>query len=393
MGILRAVLVPRSFHLRPRCNWQGNYAAAGVASGPLIRSSTVIMNVFDSPDFDHHEEVAFFDDKASGLKAIIAVHSTALGPACGGARMHAYADCDAALTDVLRLSRGMSYKSAIADLPLGGGKAVILGDPARDKSEARFGAFARAVDALGGRYITAMDMGVLPRDMPAIARGTKFVAGYDQPGRKGGDSAPTTALGVFVGLKAGVKHRLGADTTKGLTVAVQGLGKVGMGVAKRLHAEGAKLIVADVNEDAVRRAAEAFGARVASPDTIVTAECDVLSPNAVGAILDDETVPLLHAKLVAGGANNQLARDAHGTMLAERGILYAPDYVINGGGIICVAGQIYDWDDVEIERRALAIGDALSAIFRRADAGHLPTNQIADRMAEERMARGKTAAE
>jgi len=351
------------------------------------------MNVFDSPDFDHHEHVAFFDDKATGLRAIIAIHSTALGSACGGARMYPYATPDAALTDVLRLSRGMSYKSAIADLPLGGGKAVIIGDPAKDKTDARLAAYADAVNSLGGRYITAMDVGMGPKDMPVLARHSKYVAGYDQPGKTGGDSGPLTALGVFVGLKAAMKHKLGTDTTKGLTVAIQGLGKVGMTLAKQLHAEGAKLIVSDVNAEAVRRAVDAFGAREASPDGIVTTECDVFSPNALGAILNDETLPNLHAKVVAGVANNQLARDAHGQMLLERGILYAPDYVINGGGIICVAGQIYGWDNAEIERRSRAIADTLSAIFRRADTERQPTNVIADRMAEERMAAGrKTAA-
>jgi leucine dehydrogenase len=350
------------------------------------------MNVFTSPDFDHHEQITFVDDKQTGLKAIIAVHSTALGPACGGTRMYPYATPDDALTDVLRLSRGMSYKNAIADLPLGGGKAVILGDPVKDKTESRLTAYARAVDAIGGRYITAMDVGMGPKDMPILARHTKHVAGYDQPGRKGGDSGPLTALGVFVGLKAAVKHRLGADTTKGLTVAVQGLGKVGMDVARRLHAEGAKLIVADVSEDAVRRAVDAFGARQASPESITTTECDVFSPNALGAVLNDNTVMALKAKVVAGGANNQLARDPHGKILVERGVLYAPDYVINGGGIIRVAGQIYDWDDAETERRVLAIADTLLTIFRRADAEHLPTNVVADRMAEERIARGRTIA-
>src|ERR1700761_172143 len=197
------------------------------------------MSVFESPDFDAHEEVAFFEDKEAGLKAIISVHSTALGPACGGTRMYPYATSDDALTDVLRLSRGMSYKNAMANLPLGGGKAVILGNPATDKSDARFAAYADAVNALGGRYITAMDVGVGPKDMPIVARHTKFIAGFDQPGKKAGDSGPTTALGVFVGLKAAVKHKFGVDTTKGLTVAIQGLGKVGMTVAKQLHEEGA----------------------------------------------------------------------------------------------------------------------------------------------------------
>jgi len=347
------------------------------------------MTVFEAPDFDQHETVAFFDDKKTGTKAIIAIHSTAMGPACGGTRMYAYPSTDAALTDALRLSRGMSYKNAIADLPLGGGKAVIIGNPATDKTEAGFLAYAEMINTLGGRYVTAMDVGVLPPDMPIIARGTKYIAGYDIPGKTGGNSGPLTALGVFVGLKAAVKHRLGVDTTKGLTVAIQGLGKVGMDLAERLHAEGAKLIVADVNADAVRKAEDKLGAKSVSPEDIVTADCDVLSPNALGAILDDVSIPALHARVIAGGANNQLARDVHGTMLKDRGILYAPDYVINGGGIIRVAGQIENWSDDEIERRVLNIAPTLATIFQRASAEGRPTNEIADQMARERIARGK----
>ena len=349
------------------------------------------MNVFNSPDFDSHETVAHFSDKKSGLKAIIAVHSTALGPSCGGTRMYAYADADAALTDALRLSRGMSYKSAIADLPLGGGKAVIIGDPNRDKSDALFLAFADAINTLGGRYITAMDVGMTAKDMPVIARGTCHVAGYDQPGKTGGNSGPATALGVFTGLKAAVKHKLGVGSTKGLTVAIQGLGKVGMNLGHRLAAEGAKLIVADVNAAAVKEAVEKLGATAVPTEEIVTQECDVLSPNALGAILNDETIPRLKARVIAGAANNQLARDVHGTKLMERGILYAPDYVINGGGIICVAGQICNWDDREIERRVLAIGDTLAAIFARSSRQGEPTNVVSDAMARERIARGVPA--
>jgi leucine dehydrogenase len=346
------------------------------------------MTVFASPEFNAHESVSFFAHKASGLRAIIAIHSTALGPACGGTRMHAYPDEEAALFDVLRLSRGMSYKSAIADLPLGGGKAVIIGDPARDKSEAKFLAYADAINSLSGRYVTAMDVGMTPADMPIIARGTKHIAGFDQPGKTGGDSGPLTALGVFVGLKAAVKHRLGTDMMKGLRVAIQGLGKVGMGLAERLAKEGAKLVVADVSAERVQLAVDKLSAVAVAPDQIVTTACDVLSPCALGAILDDATIPRLHARVIAGGANNQLTRDVHGAMLRERDILYAPDYVINGGGIIRVAGQIYEWSDGEIERRVLAIADTLTAIFRRADAEHAPTSTVADRMAEERIARG-----
>lgn len=344
------------------------------------------MGVFEADDFDHHETVAFFDHKPSGLKAIIALHSTALGPACGGTRAYPYPTSDAALTDVLRLSRGMSYKNAIADLPLGGGKAVFIGDPATDKTEARLLAYADAVNALGGRYITAMDVGMTQRDMPVIQRGTKYVAGFDQPGKSGGDSGPMTALGVFLGLKAAVKHRLGTDSLKGLTVAVQGVGKVGMKLARQLHGEGAKLVVSDVQRELLDRAVAEFGATVVSGDEIVAVDCDVFSPNALGAVLNADTIPQLKAQVVAGAANNQLAHDSDGAELKTRGILYAPDYVINGGGVICVAGQIFDWGNAEIERRTRAIAERLAQIFHRAEQDNAPTNVIADRMAEERMA-------
>jgi leucine dehydrogenase len=351
------------------------------------------MGVFSAVDFDHHETVSYFDDKRSGLKAIIAIHSTALGPACGGCRMYPYASEDAALTDVLRLSRGMSYKSAIADLPLGGGKAVIIGDPGRDKTEAKLTAFAEAVNALGGRYVTAMDVGITPADLPIIARATRHAAGFDQPGKTGGDSGPATALGVYLGLRAAVKHRLKTDSVQGLRIAIQGIGKVGMKLARMLHADGARLIVADVNKEAVGRAVTEFGAEPSGVDAIVTAECDVLSPNALGAILNDGTVGKLKARIVAGAANNQLATDAIGEALVERGILYAPDYVINGGGIICVAGQIFGWSDAEIERRVRQIPHTLAAIFARADAERRPTSMIADSMAEARIAQGARRAQ
>ena len=281
------------------------------------------MGVFEAEDFDHHETVAFFEHKSSGLKAIIALHSTALGPACGGTRVYPYPTSDAALTDVLRLSRGMSYKNAIADLPLGGGKAVFVGDPATDKTEPRLLAYADAVNSLGGRYITAMDVGMTQHDMPVIARGTKYVAGFDQPGKSGGDSGPMTALGVFLGLKAAVKHRLGVDTTKGLTVAIQGVGKVGMKVARQLHAEGAKLVVSDVQRELLDQAVAEFGVTVVDGNELIAAECDVFSPNALGAVLNRSSIPRLKARVVAGAANNQLARDSDGEELRARGILRA----------------------------------------------------------------------
>jgi leucine dehydrogenase len=348
------------------------------------------MSVFEAEDFDHHETVAFFDHKASGLKAIIALHSTALGPACGGTRVYPYKHNDSAVIDVLRLARGMSYKNAIAGLPLGGGKAVFIGHPETDKTEARLLAYADAVNTLGGRYITAMDVGMTQHDMQVIARGTKYAAGYDQPGKPGGDSGPMTALGVFLGLKTAVKHRLGVDSTKGLTVAIQGLGKVGMKLAHQLHEEGARLIVSDVHQPAIDRAVHAFGAKVVGAEEIVTAECDVFSPNALGAILHAKTISHMHARVVAGAANNQLAHGSDGAALQARGILYAPDYVINGGGVICVAGQIFEWSDAEIERRVRAIADRLAQIFHRAEQEGSPTGAIADRIAEERMNAART---
>jgi leucine dehydrogenase len=349
------------------------------------------MSVFEFPDYDAHEEVAFFEDKEAGLKAIIAIHSTALGPACGGTRMYPYASSDAAVTDVLRLSRGMSYKNAMADLPLGGGKAVIIGDPAKDKNGSLFAAYANAVNAMGGRYITAMDVGILPKDMPLIARGTQHIAGYDMPG-KPGDSGPATALGVYVGLKAAVKFRLGTESAKGTTVAIQGLGKVGMSLAESLHREGARLIVADVNPQAVANAVERFKAHAVSVDDIVTVECDILSPNALGAIFNDRTVPNIKARVIAGAANNQLERDHHGAMLKDRDILYAPDYVINGGGIIRVAGQICGWTDEEVDSRVRGIAGTLTEIFTVAEKTGAPTNAVADRIAQERIAVRKAAA-
>jgi leucine dehydrogenase len=350
------------------------------------------MNVFDAPDFDHHEQVAFFEHRESGLKCIIALHSTALGPACGGTRMHAYQSVDAALTDVLRLSQAMSYKNAMADLPLGGGKAVIIAHSSRDKTEARLLAYGDAINALGGRYIAAMDVGIVPQDMPVIARRTKHIAGYDQSGKSGGDSGPPTALGVFAGLKAAVKHRLGTETVGSLRIAIQGLGKVGMGLAKKLHAEGAALVVADVNRDAVHAACDAFGAEAVSPEAIAAADCDVFSPNALGGVLDEHTIPALKARVIAGGANNQLARAELGAELAACGILYAPDYVINGGGIIRVAGQIFDWSEAEIERRVLAIAQTLADIFVIADREDVPTSVVADRMAAARLAAARSRA-
>lgn len=350
------------------------------------------MSMFEADDFDDHELVAVCSDKETGLRSIIAIHSTALGPSLGGTRMHAYASFEAALKDVLRISRAMSYKNAMAGLPLGGGKAVIIGDPERDKSAALLLAHANRVEALSGRYITAADLGMMPADMTIIARATRHVVGYQQQGKSGGDTGPVTALGVLVGLKAAVKHRLGVDNLTGLTVAVQGLGNVGMALAQYLHAEGARLIVADVNPTAVQTAVRSFGAQSATPADIVAAECDVLSPNAMGAVLDDGTIPHIRARVIAGAANNQLASKGLGRELLSREILFAPDYVISAGGVISACAQVMGWSDSQIERRVRNIAHTVETVFHRSDQEGLPTNVIADRIAQERIAAGRAAA-
>lgn len=348
------------------------------------------MSVFEMPDFDGHEEVAFFADPATGYRGLIAIHDSTLGPACGGTRMWAYADSTAALTDALRLSRGMSYKNAMAELPLGGGKSVIIGDARTAKSPSIMRAHGRAVDSLGGRYITAMDVGMTEADMETIATVTSHVSGYAQAGKSGGDPSPMTAWGVFCGIRAAVAFRHGSDDLKGLRVAIQGVGNVGYDTARHLKEAGAELVVADVNERNVARAVETLGAAVAAPDRIHTEQADVFAPCALGAILNDVTIPALKAKIVAGGANNQLARpEIHGAAVAERDILYAPDYVINGGGIIRVCGQIYDWSDADIRAKTTRIGVTLTEVFAAARQGGRPTHEVADRIARARIEKAK----
>ncbi len=344
------------------------------------------MSVYEMPDFDDHERVVFVRDRETGLSSILAIHDTHLGPACGGTRFYPYASSVAALTDVLRLSRGMSYKSAMANLPLGGGKAVIIGDSAVAKSEKLLRAYGRAVESLQGRYITAMDVGMKHDDMAMIARETKYIAGYTQPGKTGGDSGPLTALGVFVGVEAAVRHKLKSDL-KGVRVAVQGLGAVGFDLCRHLKNAGASLVVADVNQAAVTRAESELGAKAVSPGAILAQDVDVVSPCALGAVFNDASIAALKAKVIGGAANNQLAEDRHGVMLRDKGVLYSPDYVINGGGIIRVAGQLYEWPDSEIEARVRAIAKTLEEIFARSEKQSRPTNEIADAIARERIKR------
>ncbi|MDJ0947281.1 MAG: Glu/Leu/Phe/Val dehydrogenase [Alphaproteobacteria bacterium] len=339
------------------------------------------MAVFDHPDFDDHEHVSFFFDRASGLKSIIAIHNTNRGPALGGCRMWAYDNDQEAITDVLRLSQGMTYKAAIADLALGGGKSVIIGDSKTDKSEQLMQKMGRAVERLGGLYIVAEDVGTTVPDMDIVRSETKHVAGVSGGA---GDPSPSTAHGVFVGIRAAVKHKLGKDSTAGLTVAVQGLGAVGYSLCEWLNNDGAKLIVTDISEEAIKRAVDEFGATAVGVDDIYDADADVFAPCALGASINDETIPRLKVSIVSGSANNQLAEDRHGEVLRQRDVLYAPDYVVNAGGLIDVARFAIDIDLETAKAKLEQIYDTLIEIFARADREGAPTNHVADRIAEER---------
>ena len=342
-------------------------------------------------DFAAHEQVWEMRDPASGLHAIIAIHDTTLGPALGGLRMWPYVSDRDAMRDALRLSRGMTFKAALAGLDLGGGKSVIVGDPRRDKSEALFRAFGAMVEGLDGRYIAAEDAGTSVRDMDWVAKETSHVYGTT---RNSGDPSFMTALGVGEAIEAAVRYRLGSDTLAGVTVAVQGLGHVGYALSERLAAAGARLVVADVNRQAVDRAVADFGAVAAAPDRIHRAAADVFAPCALGAVLDDDTIPELECAIVAGSANNQLAEERHGELLSRRGILYAPDYVINAGGLISIAAQVAGGDSKSQKAWAdvCRIAATLSEIFTRAEADALSPAVVADRIAIELVARRRRTA-
>jgi leucine dehydrogenase len=346
------------------------------------------MEIFDSPAFDHHELVVFGHDAPSGLKAIIAIHSSALGPAAGGCRMWPYESTQAAVTDVLRLSRGMSYKNAMAGLPLGGGKSVIIGDSRKLKTPELFEAFGRFVDSLGGRYITAEDVGTTTADMANVAHSTRYVAGLGAaPGEAGGDPGPKTAQGVFLGIKAAVKFRLGRADLAGVSVAIQGVGGVGYHLARLLAAEGARLLVADVRPAALERLCSEVKAERVSVDEVLGSDVDVVSPCALGAVLNSTSIARLKCRVVAGAANNQLAQDADGTALQAAGILYAPDYVINAGGIISVSREYHGGTEAEVFADIQGIPLRLTEIFERARRENRPTNAIADQMARELLGR------
>ncbi len=339
-----------------------------------------MVAVWDMPDFDDHEGVHLFRDHATGLTAIVAIHSTALGPAAGGTRFWRYADNIDAVTDALRLSRGMSYKNAMAGLPAGGGKAVILAPADGAKSLAMLDAFALAVDSLGGRYITAQDVGMSVKDMIAISHSTRHVAGL--PGQSGGDPGPSTARGVYLGVCAAVERALGRATVSGVHIAIQGVGSVGGGLARWLAKAGARLTLADADTTRVVALAHELSANVVSPDEIMTVDADVLCPCALGATLTSDAVAALRVAAVAGGANNQLATADDGARLAARGILYAPDYVINAGGIINVLRQIDGADDAEIDARVDQIPARLNRIWDESAASGATPAQVADTMAQ-----------
>ena len=336
------------------------------------------------PDFDDHETVQFVTDPKTGLKAIIAVHSTHLGPAAGGARFWHYAADEEALTDALRLSRGMSYKNAMAGLALGGGKSVLLANADRAKSPDLLHAFGRAVDQLGGRYVTAEDVGMSVADMIEVHRCTKFVAGLPtEGGEVGGDPGPHTSLGVFLGLKAAVKRALGKDSVAGLHIALQGAGSVASGVALHAAAEGARLSIADVDQAKAQALAAKVDGTAVSADDILTLDADVLSPCALGAILTQDSIAALRVPVVAGGANNQLATPQDGQRIHERGILYAPDYVINAGGIINVCTEyLADGDAGLVRSRIEGIPVRLEEIWTESQATGRNPADVADAMAQ-----------
>ena len=349
------------------------------------------MAVFSLSDFADHEQVVFVSDDKSGLKAIIAVHNSNLGPALGGCRMWPYASEEEAVRDVLRLSRGMTYKSAMANLKLGGGKSVIIGNPRTHKTPELLAAFARALEQLNGRYIAAEDSGTSVADMKYMTQFTQHVAGiHDKPsdaGTRSGDPSPATAYGSFIGIKAAVKERLGRDSLDGLRVAVQGVGNVGFDLARQLKEAGAQLWVTDIHREPLVQAGKELGATVVAPDEIFGLDVDVFAPCALGAILNDSTIPQLKASIVAGAANNQLAEARHGVELMKRGILYAPDYVINAGGIIDVYHERIGFDRAALLKHIEGIHDNLMEVFERARAEERPTGEVADAIAEERFQR------
>src|SRR6266851_4970119 len=330
-----------------------------------------------------HEQVSAYYDPSTGYRGIIAIHSTVLGPALGGTRFWNYQSDRDALIDALRLARGMTYKAAVAGLNLGGGKGVIIGDNRTTRREALFRAHGRHVESLKGRYITAEDVGTSTADMEYIKAETNHVTGLI--GRSG-DPSPVTAFGVYRGIKACVRYRSGSDSLSGKAVALQGCGSVGYHLAKLLHAEGASITCTDIDPQRVKRVVEDSAAKAVAPDAIYDVRASIFAPCALGAVINDDTVQRLKVEIIAGAANNQLAEDRHGDLLEQRGILYAPDYVINGGGVINVYGELHRWPHERSKKKAGEIYDALLRIFEIAKRERIPTYRAADRLAEQRIA-------
>lgn len=344
------------------------------------------MNIFEQLERRHHEQVVFCYDEVTGLRAIIAIHDTTLGPALGGTRMWRYATDAEALTDALRLARGMTYKSAAAGLNLGGGKAVIIGNSKTDKNEILFRSYGRFVQGLAGRYITAEDVGTTVQDMEWVRMETDHVVGISRGLGGSGDPSPFTALGVYEGIKAALKWQTGNESVSGRTVAVQGAGAVGRHLIRHLHQGGARLVVADIDSDHIARAVKDLdGIEVVAPSEICGVECDVFAPCALGAVINDETIPKLRCGIIAGSANNILAEDRHAEALRERGILYAPDYVVNAGGLINVANELEGYNTDRATQQVQGIYDITTRIFEIARDENITTLQAANALAERRI--------
>lgn len=341
-----------------------------------------MKDVFKRMEIDNYEQVVFNYDPVSGLKAIIVIHDTTMGPALGGTRLWNYQSEEEALTDALRLARGMTYKSAAAGLNLGGGKAVIIGKPEEIKSEALWRAYGRFIQSLNGRYITAEDVNTCVDDMNMVAEETDYVAGL--PG-VGGDPSPVTALGCWEGMKAAAEEVYGTGDLKGKVIAMQGVGHVGYYLAKHIAEDGGKLIVTDIKQERVDRVVKEFGAAPVGLDEIYNVECDIFAPCALGAVINDDTLPRLKCDIIAGSANNVLAEERHGDLLEERGIFYAPDYVINAGGVINVYDELMGYDRERALRRAKGIYNNIKRVVEISNRDNIPTYKAADIMAEERI--------
>jgi leucine dehydrogenase len=345
------------------------------------------MEIFKYMESHDYEQLIFCQDKQSGLKAIIAIHNTTLGPALGGTRMWKYESEEAAIEDVLRLAKGMTYKNAAAGLNLGGGKAVIFGDPRTDKNEEMFRAFGRYIQSLNGRYITAEDVGTTVADIDLIYEETDYVTGISQAFGSSGNPSPVTAYGVYLGMKAAAKEAFGTDSLEGKVIAVQGVGNVAYHLCRHLHKEGARLVVTDVNKEAAERAVAEFGAKAVEPEQIYGVQCDIFSPCALGAIVNDFTIGQIKASVIAGSANNQLKEAHHGDTIHKMGIIYAPDYVINAGGVINVADELHGYNRERAMKKVESIYENVEKVIEIAKRDRIPTYLAADRMAEERIAR------